>query len=168
MYRAQDLQEGDIVLVDGRSALAPLIRWATDAPITHAAMAVAGGLVEALWPRVVASGQDKYQSTGYRYRVVATVAQRTRAAAAIRSRVGLPYGWPELLADGARDILHLPIGARWHPSRYTCSGLVAWAYGLAGVVLTWAPLPSPADLAASPLLVGPRPWLGSDLHAADP
>lgn len=160
-YDPASLLPGDIILVEGNSPLSTLIRWATGSPLSHAAMYIgAGSLVEALW-KVSLSKSDKYIETGWAYRVDATEAQRERLVVLAVKKLGAPYGLRELLEDGVRDFMHIPVGARWQPKRYTCSGLVAHLWEQAGVKLTYAPLPSPADLANSPLLNGPRPWLSA-------
>jgi uncharacterized protein YycO len=156
-YAVVSLQPGDVILVEGRSWLDRLIRWATASPFSHAALVGDGVLVEANWPTVRKVPLDAYAANGRAYRVQATDEQRRGAVAAALSRVGQPYGLEELLvADAARYLLHVIL--RLRPTYLTCSHLVAWAYRRSGVVLTWAPYPSPADLAESPILVGPRPW----------
>lgn len=167
VYDPSTLRPGDIILCVGKAdlslggALDASIEWATDSPFDHAALVGDKELIEGLW-RVTLSGLGKYaDSTGVAYSVTATDAERAAAVAWMKSRVGQSYGVKELLEDAGRDILHLPLWPKGSPrakQRYTCSGLVAAAYAQAGVTLTWAPWPSPADLSFSPLLVGKRPW----------
>ena len=97
--------------------------------------------------------------------VEATGEQKDAAWQWFSSRVGQPYGIQALLEDGLMDIGHIPVYARIDPKRATCSGMVAAAYQQAGVRLTWHPLPSPADLSYSPLLLGSRPWRRKDQSA---
>lgn len=166
MYSVGELQPGDVLLMVGRpeltlgGALDAGIEWATDSPFDHACIVGEGELIEALW-RVSVSPLNKYASNGWAYRVEATDAQKTAAVAWMKARFGQTYGVKDILADAARDILHLPLWPANSPrakQRYTCSGLVTAAYASAGVMLTYAPWPSPADLSFSPLLVGKRPW----------
>jgi cell wall-associated NlpC family hydrolase len=166
-YDPSALRQGDVILCVGRWSWTPgglfagLVRWATDSPFDHAAMATGDGyLVEALW-HVTRSPAEKYRQVGWAYSVAGAMEKQRRSAVAfVEERIGDPYGLDELLADAARDILHIPLWPRVQPRRFTCSGLVAAAWQSAGVVLTWAPWPSPQDLAASPVLLGPRPWGG--------
>jgi uncharacterized protein YycO len=158
MYTVDRLQPGDVILVahhPGEGCLDRAIEWATVSPWHHAAMVGVDALIQAVW-RVDTVPLDTYAATGWAFRVQATPNQRQAAVAAMSSKIGRPYGLRELLEDGARAV-KIPIGAKWIPKYYTCSGLVAWAYAQAGVRLTYAPLPSPADLSYSPLLIGRRP-----------
>ena len=160
-----ETQPGDVILVAGihwdhglgAGLLDAAIQWATDSPFHHAALVGHGVLIQAL-DTVGTAPLDTYTADGWLYRVDATADQRAAAIAAATRRLGTPYPASVLLDDAARDLLHLPIWARLTASRLTCSGLVAWAYRAAGVRLTWAPLPSPADLSFSPRLEGFRPW----------
>lgn len=165
-YDPASLQPGDVLLMVGRPTLTlgglldAAIEWATVSPFDHAAIVGDGCIIEALW-HVTQSPIDKYAGNGWAYRVEgAAPNQGLRAAAWAHTRIGRRYGVREILEDGARDILHIPLWPRVHPIRYTCSGLVAAAWRQAGVRLTWAPWPSPMDLAESPVLLGPRPWRG--------
>jgi hypothetical protein len=158
MYDPADLRPGDIVLVEGTGPLAAAIKWATDNPFSHAAIVGFGELLEAL-DRVVASPLGKYQERGWLYRVACLPAQREAAARNAYIRLGMPYGYTALLEDALRYIAHVPLSSRLDPRDLTCSGYVAWCYARAGVTLTYEPLPSPASLSYSPLLLGPRPWI---------
>lgn len=165
MYDVGQLRPGDIALVcghtQGESAagflLDFLIDFATVNPFHHAAIVGDGVLIEALW-KVTASPLGKYQDVAYAFRP--NVSKQVAAAAAdwARGRIGDRYGVKEILADGARDLLHIPVGFGWRPSHLSCSALVAEAYRRVGAPITRAPLPSPADLSYSPILMGPRPW----------
>lgn len=163
MYDPSSLHEGDIILVAGWGSspggdlLSLLISWATVNPFHHAAIVGDGKIIEALWT-VQTSPLDKYASAGWTFSVDTSDAVRRAAVDWCMRRLGERYGIRELLDDAGRDVLHLPIGWRVRPRLYTCSGLIAAAYAAAGLVLTYAPLPSPADLSYSPLLVGTRPW----------
>lgn len=155
------IRPGDILLVRpaGPSDLfGRLICWATVNPYSHAALAIDTlHVIEAL-ETVRISPAEKYQGRADVYAVNASEEQKHSAVEAARTRLGQVYGLRALLADAERDILHVPVWARLRPQGLTCSGLVAWAYAQAGVLLTHAPLPSPADLSYSPLLLGTRPW----------
>jgi cell wall-associated NlpC family hydrolase len=159
VYDPAEVRVGDVILVErGRwDLLGALIDWATVSPFCHAAIAGDGHVIEALW-HVVQSPLDKYAGGGWLFRTVASDAQRQAAAGWAGSHVGQLYGLAELLDDAGRDVFHLPLWPRARPRRFTCSGLVHAAYRAAGVLLTFAPWPSPMDLACSPLLLGDRPW----------
>lgn len=163
MYHPDDLRPGDVLLMVGRPRLSlggvldALIEYATVSPFDHACIVGDGHLVEALW-HVQRSPLDKYAANGWRFSVNATEEQKAAAVAWMEQRIGWIYGIRELMRDGERDILRVPMWPRVAPQRFTCSGLVAMAYQQAGVRLTLAPWPSPADLSYSPLLVGARPW----------
>jgi hypothetical protein len=156
-YDPRRLSPGDVILVPGRGVLAWMIELSTANPFSHAAIATgAGTLVEAAVV-VVERPASVYAQEGWAYRVRAAEAERSRAVTSARRRLGEPYGVRELLFDAARFDLHLVPKPR--PLHHlTCSGLVAASYAEAGVILTHAPWPAPADLSYSPLLEGPRPW----------
>lgn len=159
MYTAGRLQPGDIVLVAGTRLIDSLVRWVTAAPFSHALLVADGCLIEANWSGVRTRALADFAGSGWVFAVAgATGEQRRRAVDAARSRLGQPYGYAALARDAAREVLHVPFFTRLNPRRLTCSGLVVWSWRQAGIRLTWAPLPSPYDLACSPLLVGPRPW----------
>lgn len=166
MYAVADLRPGDVLLMTSHvdepwwdAALDAGIRWSTHNPFVHSCLVGAGVLIDPLW-HVVTTALDVYAANGWRYTVAgATPAQRRAVVAWGMAHVGQRYGLEELLADGAQDDLHIPISARWHPRYVTCSGFVERAWRDAGIVLSYSPLPSPADLAYSPLLIGSRPAL---------
>ena len=163
-YQTQDLQPGDILLMQGRStspwwdqALDAGIRWSTDCWAVHAALVGDGVIINPLW-HVQADALAIYAQNGFAYRVAnASAAHTRRAVQWAMQHVGQRYGLAELLADAGRLDLHLPLGTHWFPHYVTCSGFVAAAYRHAGIALTYAPLPTPADLLYSPLLLGDRP-----------
>ena len=167
MYDPTTLQSGDVLLMIGRpqldlgGALDAGIEWATDSPFDHAALVGDGVLLEQLWT-VTQSPLDKYAANGWRFQVRGVASyDADKAIAFVTARLGQTYGVKDILADAARDILHLPLWPANSPrakQRYTCSALVTAAWASAGVMLTYAPWPSPADLSFSALLVGPRPW----------
>lgn len=156
-YDVAALRPGDIILVTSNGSLLDrTIAW-SQGPFVHAALVGDGHLVEQVWT-ARDSPLDEYSGIGWIYRVQATDKQRQAAVAWAEARLGQRYGVEEILLDAARFDLHL-WPRRVRPlKRLTCSAFVAMAYASAGVTLTWAPWPSPTDLAASPLLVGPRPW----------
>lgn len=164
-YDPASLQTGDVILVRGHPGLWPpgawldaAIEWATVSPYAHACIVGEGHIIEALW-RVTASPLDKYAGAGDRYTIVAAAPRGLAAARWCERRIGQRYGIAALLEDGALDIGHVPLTVRLNPHRVTCSGLVALGWRLGGGIrLTWRPLPSPGDLADSPVLLGPRPW----------
>lgn len=156
-YDPRRLAPGDVVLVPGRGVLAWMIEFSTANPFSHAAVATGAGTLVEAGIVVVERPAPLYAREGWAYRVRASEAERVRAVAAARRRLGEPYGVRELLFDAARFDLHLVPKPR--PLHHlTCSGLVAACYAEAGVILTHAPWPAPADLSYSPLLEGPRPW----------
>ncbi len=166
-YRVQDLLPGDVLLMtrslrDGLPArlLDVLIAWSEGNPFVHACLVGDGHLVDPTWPRVEHGPLERYMRNGWAFRVRAAPMQRQAALSWAEDHVGTPYGIEELLADAARLDLHvvLPSWYHWRAGRWTCSGFVTRAYLEAGVALTHAPLPSPADLSYSPALVGARPW----------
>jgi hypothetical protein len=71
---------------------------------------------------------------------------------AAESKVGQFYGWQMVAQDLDRLVLHVPIAGRLNPRMLDCSGLAVWAAMQAGVVLTYAPAPTPMDLYYSPAL----------------
>lgn len=155
-------QPGDIILVyRGNGLFDKLIRWATTSPFFHVAMVVDGErLIEAAFGGVRYQPVDKYDGKS----VVlspqgATDAQRSAAVADAQLYWRQAYGWRAIVVDALRLGLHVPIGYRWRTwHHYDCSCLVANAWATAGLPLTFAPAPSPADLGWSPVLIGPRPW----------
>ena len=166
MYEPSELYTGDIPLMTRRKdcgALAwlldSLISWSEANPLVHAAICSEGCVIDPVW-HVMRRPLAYYRKTGWRLRPNCSTEERQAAARWAQSRIGDPYGVAELLDDGVRLDLHFVARAwyRMHRRRYTCSGFVAEAYARAGVVLTRAPLPSPADLAYSPVLTGRRPW----------
>lgn len=166
-YDPKDLRPGDVLLMVGRPSwslgglLSAAIEWATVSPFDHAAIVGDGCIIEAL-RHVTRSPLNRYAANGWRFRLsYPNPAQVQEAVAWAEAHVGQSYGIRELLGDAARDVAHLPLWPRMDPLRHTCSGLVAAAWQAAGVRLTWAPWPSPMDLAESPLLQGPRPWRGA-------
>lgn len=157
MYKAQDLHPGQILLMVNHSWIDKGIQWATDNPYSHAAQVGDGELIMAAWPKIVTAPLTLYEASGWAFDVDgATIADIAVVLKAIKSRIGQPYGLGELAADAGRDIFHLPIWHNFSPGYYTCSGLVAWAWKQAGITLTFAPCPSPADLSYSPKLLGAR------------
>ena len=166
MYNPANLRPGDIILVHGRPSwslgglLTWAIEWSTVSPFDHAAIVGNDGyLYEALW-KVTRSPLGKYADNGYAYHVAgATITQGLNAGLWVRQRLGRTYGIRELLEDGGRYILHIPFPQRADANHYTCSGLVAAAWNSVGISLTYEPLPSPASLSYSPVLIGIRPWI---------
>ena len=157
MYNPKDLKPGDAILVKGNSILSAAIRFATVNPYTHALIVGNGCLLESSWV-IEQSPLDKYATTGDVFTIDATDAQKVLAIEWMEKHIGQAYGIAAILEDGARDLAHIPIWPRLNPRSVTCSGAVAMAYLKSGVVLTYACLPSPADLSYSPLLIGKRPW----------
>ena len=159
MYRAEDLVPGDIILCEGaldvRDPLGLLFVWASDNPFQHAALVGEGELVEGL-DEVGTVPLAEYAHVGWRFEVAgASPEQRRAAVAAARSRVGQPYGYRAAMGAATR----IPFYKRLDPHDVVSSALVTWAFGQAGIRLSWEPLPSVASLSYSPLLLGPRPWL---------
>ena len=171
MYNTKHLMAGDILLMVSRpdspwydQVLDAGIRWSTTNPFVHACLVGEGILINPLW-HVESFPLDTYADNGWAFRVSgATPNQRRKAVAWAMHHIGQPYGVAALLADAGRDDLKIPFGERWHPHYVTCSGFVARAWHEAGISLSYAPLPSPADLSYSPILWGNRPWLPSLAH----
>lgn len=164
-YAASQLQVGQIILVTASHRYHPLdwiIQWSENSPFNHAALVVrdphgALCLAEALW-HIQYSALDKYQSNGWPFAVAGWRPDHSAALNQfVTDHLGQRYGWQELLADGVRLDLHLPFWAHWHPRHWTCSQFVADAFQSVKLTLSYAPLVTPADLAASPRLIGPRP-----------
>ena len=158
MYRPEDLRPGDIILCEGdvdvRDPLGLLIVWASDNPFQHAALVGDGELWEAL-DVVGTAPLDAYAPAGWRFQVAgATPGQLRTAVRAAKARVGEAYGYRALARESGR----VPLYRRLDPHDVVSSGLVCWAFAQAGIHLSWEPLPTPATLSYSPLLVGPRPW----------
>lgn len=165
MYEISALEPGDIILVAGSSPgeklLAKMldyaIEWATVSPFHHAVIVGNGCLIEQLW-HVQRSPLNRYESSGWLFKVNTSEAVKGKVVEAATRLLGTQYSIAGILEDGLRDLLHVPYIPRVAPHRYTCSGFIAEVYRRAGCRITNAPLPSPQDLAASPLLIGPRPW----------
>ena len=164
-YSISLLHEGQIILVTEAHRCNPLdwiIQWSEDSPFNHAALVVRDAhgdlcLAEALW-RIQYAPLDKYQQNGWVFPVAGWMPDKSAAISQfVTAHLGQRYGWQELLADGARLDLHLPFWAHWHPHHWTCSQFVADAFQSVGLTLSYAPLVTPANLADSPLLIGPRP-----------
>ena len=158
------MNAGDIVLVHRTGPISRTIEWFTGSYFSHAAIVCDGHLVEAHWTGIRRVPLTAYGSQGTVFTVAgATEANRRVAVAWAERCVGEPYGWRDLLADVGRDALHLSIGYRWrHWGRrwgLDCSCLVTACWWQAGIDLTDIPVPAPADLGWSPILIGPRPWL---------
>lgn len=156
------MQPGDLILVyRGNGLFDKLVRWATVSPFYHVAMVVdSQDLIEAAFGGVRYADVNKYQGKSVVLSPVgATPAQRAKAVAEARLHWRQPYGFKDILVDALRIGLHVPIGYRWRTWHgYDCSALVANCWALAGLPLTYAPVPSPADLGWSTTLQGPRPW----------
>lgn len=163
-YDPGALQVGEIVLVYGASPRATVwarlldaaIDWATLSRYHHAAIvSERGTLIEQRW-HCEESPLDRYADCASAFRVHVPLAGRQDAARVARSMLGSRYSVRDILADGLRDVGHIPWLPRAHPRRYTCSGMIAECYRRAGYPITYAPIPSPQDLANSPLLIGQR------------
>jgi hypothetical protein len=156
-YSVNSLQPGDIIAVYARGPFGAAVSWAIACPYSHIAVVSDGHLVEAL-AHVSRSPLGKYRRTGDHYRIQLSDIQRRQVVAALESKVGQRYGWEMVAQDLARDILHIPIVVRLNSRTLDCSGLAVWALEQAGVTLTHEPVPSPASVVNSPLLIGRRPW----------
>ncbi len=160
-----EMQAGDVVLVSrGTGVLDKVVQFATASPYFHAALAInSTEVVEAAFRGVRYNELSTYAGRCSILRVDgATLAQRHQAVEWARQHIGLGYGWHDIFADALRLGLHVPYGYHWRTwHHYDCSCLVANAYALAGVPLTFAPAPSPATLGWSSVLVGTRPWRAS-------
>lgn len=157
-YRIRDAQPGMVGLVAGThpELLGAAIDCVTLSRYHHAFLVGEGVIIEATWPTVRTTALETYANSADLFTVACTPEQRRMAVAHAHARVGDPYSIEELLVDGARDLLHLPLVWRWNAKALTCSAFVNAVYREAGVPLTWAVAPSPQDLWNSPLLIGPR------------
>ncbi len=128
-------------------------------PFVHACLVGDGHLLDPLWT-VSRQPLALYEAYGWAYKVDATPEQRKAAVAWAEARVGQKYGLLELLAEGARLDLHIMPRAwyTWRPKDVVCSAFCTGAYMDAGPRITYDPLPTPASVGFSPLLIGPRPW----------
>lgn len=164
-YDPARVRAGDIILVAGGATtcggqlLDAAIRCSEASPWTHAVQVVplaSGGLGLIQGVATVSRAPlATYAAAGYRFAVGGATPDLVAAVTAwLTARLGQRYGYAELLADGAL------LDAHWRIRRpfrhWTCSALVAQAWKAAGHPLTFAPLPTPADLAASVRLRGPR------------
>lgn len=156
------MEPGNLILVyRGNGLFDKLVRWATTSPFFHVAMVVdSSRLIEASFGGVRYQDVHKYDGKSVVLSPAgATPAQRAKAVASAQLYYRQPYGWGDIVADALRLGLHVPIGYRWRTwHHYDCSALVANCWALAGLPLTFAPVPSPADLGWSTTLQGPRPW----------
>ena len=165
-YDPAAARAGDVVLVCGGSATLPgrlldaAIRCSEGSPFTHAAQVVdtgggALGLIQGV-ATVQRAPVDQYAVPGYLYRVRgATDAQIAAVTAWLTARIGQRYGYRELIALGLQLDVHLQTRRHFH--HWVCSTLVNRAWAMAGHPLTLAPMPTPANLADSVRLLGPRP-----------
>jgi len=151
---------GDILLVRRQGIYERLIDWATTSDCSHVAIEGDGHLIEAAYRRVEHAPLNKYAGQCDLAQVLgASRQQRFAAVAWLESRIGTPYGWSDIWLDFERLGLHLNVGQRWlRMSHFDCSCLAAAAYATAGRPITFVPVPSPADLDYSAMLVGPRSW----------
>lgn len=153
---------GDLILVRrGDGAFDRLVRFATVSPYFHVAIVEdSATLVEAAMGGVRRDDLHKYDGrSDLRSPQGATAYQRQQAVKFCWSRVGLGYGWGDIVADALRLGLHVPTGYRWRRwQHFDCSCLVAAAWATAGLPLTLEPAPTPASLGWSALLRGPAPW----------
>ena len=167
-YNPATLHCGDVLLMTRHSplwtpagALDAGIAVSTVNPFDHAACVVEQDgqlvIVEALW-HVTISPIDKYALDGWAYHPAITPEQQTALSQAALSKVGQRYGVIQVLESFLRDDIHIDLHPVLDPRHLDCSGLVVWAFHQARYRLTYAPVPSPADLSYSPLLRGPRPW----------
>ena len=133
-------------------------------PFTHSALVVGQPgrlrIVEALF-RVTESPLDKYEATGWYYPLSPTASQSRMLEATAMDHMGQLYGASMVWQDFVRDDLHIDIHPRIDPAHLDCSGLVCLCCVQAGMPLTRAPVPSPADVSYSIRLPGPRPWAHS-------
>lgn len=155
-------QPGDVVLVRrGTGIFDRLVQWATVSPYYHAALVAEGGdVIEARLHGVQRRPLTEYAGRADVFRVAgSTSAERSAAVGFAQGKVGLPYGWGDVLADALRLGLHIDTGYRWRAWKHLdCACLVTAAWASTGIWLTEEPAPSPASLGWSPVVIGPRPW----------
>lgn len=168
MYTPDEVHCGDVILVVPKihqalwdKVLNEGIQISTVNPFAHAAMVVRHHnqltIAEALF-RITLSPVDKYAQNGWRFSTSLSTVQEEHLSRAAITKVGQLYGASMVWEDFLRDDIHLDIHPKLDPRHLDCSGYVWWAFQQAGEVLTYAPVPSPADLSYSPRLHGPRPW----------
>lgn len=131
-------------------------------PFEHAACVVSQNgrlvIVEALWHVTISPG-DKYTANGTIFRPVAiNVTQQRLFSEALLAKVGQRYGLSMVWDDFLRDDLHVDVHPRLDPKHLDCSGLADYGYQEAGYRVTYAPVPSPADLSYSVAFTADRPW----------
>lgn len=163
-YVPSDLRAGQILLATasphegiGPRILDALISLSTTNPFDHALVVGNGHLIDPVW-HVRRAPLDAYADHAWAFDVSATEDEIASAVAWAEGRIGQQYGLLALVEDGLLYDAHIPLTVRMNPRRTTCSGFVVAAYMAAGVTLTHQPLPSPASLSFSPLLIGRRPW----------
>ncbi len=164
MYKVKDLSPGMVLIMASRptsawydQVLDDGIKWSTNCWAVHTCLVGEGVLINPLW-KVQLDSPEIYEENGWAFSIKdATVAERRAVVAWGMAHVGQQYGLKELLADGAMYDFHLPMNTLWNPHYVTCSGFVHRAWHNAGRMLTYAPLPSPADLLYSVDLIGERP-----------
>lgn len=143
------LRRGDVLLTEGVTRMATLVRHLTDSPWSHVSMYV-GVLEEAPDPRCVVEADivagvravPLSEFKGLRVRVLRPTglqeADRRRLADWVVSRIGDQYDIAQAWALGA-DLLRLRSGRRRRvpppqqsARRYICSSLLAHAFGCIG------------------------------------
>jgi uncharacterized protein YycO len=148
---------GDVVLVRRASGLFDrLVQFGTVSPYFHSAMVVdTGRVIEADFHGVQYTTLYTYKFSGDLWVPQGvTDAQRAKAVAFCEARLGKPYGWKDVLEDLGRIAFHIPFGYNWvHWSHFDCSCLIAAAWFNAGRPLTRTPIPTPADLGWSEILL---------------
>jgi len=154
---------GDLLFIHGTDLLATLIEWAESNPFSHVIVVKNDHEGYQAYPgrKIEIVNIDKYllDPANEIYTCpILTDEQRSQIIATAESFVGGNYGYKDIVADGLRYILHLKIHDISDTSTLDCSMFAYECYLKAGVRLTWAPVPSVADLSYSPLLIGKRPW----------
>jgi len=157
------IKPADLIFYSGKTVRARLIEFAQVNPFSHVVMFIGCNcVIEVLpWQPIHVVSADKYLDSPDSYVFECTVLterDRYRIVNIAKSYIGTPYNIRQLFEQAARLFFHLPIKRGYSSKSFDCSTFVHHCYLQAGIRLTWAPVPSVADLAYSPLLAGKRPW----------
>ena len=152
MLSPAELLPGDVLVERGSGFPAWLVRWLTNSPYTHVALALGGGQIAeigATFPaRVIPFRPSDW--TVLRYSGL-SLDQQARMIRWCRSRLGRRYDWAAIWELGVRlwGGVHACLESR---RRYICTELVLEAYEAAGIDLVppGCDILTPAEVAALP------------------
>lgn len=153
---------GDLIFCHGNRIISRIVQWAQANYFSHVFLVVSedkcimvinGRRVELVDLNAFLNDPNCYVYTC----PILTDEQRKEIVSEALEHIGDKYGYLTAFVQALRYVFHVQIrDDELRP--FNCSTLVHYCYLKAGVRLTWAPVPSVADLAHSPLLVGYRPW----------